>query len=317
MKTTWASAISSRSSRFTTAPSKTSPRWMPRPSTPSSPSGAAATCLFRSCSTPSKGSHGATIAAFEIHSFPTTILIDPQGKLVGQVSPETLEEKLTPIPMAQRIPARSRSRRGSGYGRRISSPPSSEFLRRGKLTSRSSSTSPRSKTAGIDADAPTNLKLSGSLSLRSWLELLLDPLGLEAVPGTEALTIVPAKRHKTRELSEPQKRCAARIEQVLDQKVSFDFKDATLTQVAAHFEGKTQENFVLDPAGRQAKLIDPEATVTGSAKNVPLAPGARAAIKAARPGARRERRGRRDRQTGLALIRDRGKRPARAVCDVV
>ena len=56
----------------------------------------------------------------------------------------------------------------------------------------------------------------------------------------------------------------------MKQPVSFDFKDATLTQVAAHFESKTQENFVLDPTGRQTKAIDPDATVTGSAKNVPL-----------------------------------------------
>jgi uncharacterized protein (DUF1778 family) len=126
------------------------------------------------------------------------------------------------------------------------------------------------ETAGLGADAPTNLTISGSLSLRSWLELVLDPLGLEAVPGTDALLVVPAKRNKAHALSEPQKRCAARIERVLDQKVSYDFKDATLTQVAAHFEGKTQENFVLDPAGRRAKLIDPEATVTGSANDVPL-----------------------------------------------
>ena len=82
--------------------------------------------------------------------------------------------------------------------------------------------------------------------------------------------IVPAKRDRVRELSEPQKRCAARIEEVLAQKVSFDFKDATLAQVAAYFEGKTQENFVFDPAGRRAGLIDPDALVTGSAKDVPL-----------------------------------------------
>ena len=51
-----------------------------------------------------KGSHGATVEAFGIQSFPTTILIDPEGKLVGQVSPTTLEQKLTPIPLAKRIP---------------------------------------------------------------------------------------------------------------------------------------------------------------------------------------------------------------------
>ena len=158
------------------------------------------------------------------------------------------------------------------------------------------------ETAGIVADAPTTLTISGSLSLRSWLELMLDPLGLEAVPGTDALMIVSAKRNKAHTLSEPQKRCAARIEKVLDQKVSYDFKGATLTQVAAHFEGKTQENFVLDPAGRQAKLIDPEATITGSAKDIPAAPGARSDLEAAGPGSGRQKRGRRDRQADLTLI---------------
>src|SRR5262249_51129553 len=51
-----------------------------------------------------KGNHGATIEAFGIRSFPTTILIDPNGKLVGEISPEILEQKLNPIPLAKRIP---------------------------------------------------------------------------------------------------------------------------------------------------------------------------------------------------------------------
>ena len=126
------------------------------------------------------------------------------------------------------------------------------------------------KSAGVAPDALTHLTISGSLSLRSWLDLLLDPLGLEAMPGDEALMIVPMKLGQGRELSESQKRCAARIEVVLAQRVSFDFKEATLAQVAAHFENKTQENFVLDPAGRRAGSIDPDAMVTGSAKDVPL-----------------------------------------------
>jgi hypothetical protein len=51
-----------------------------------------------------KGSLGATIEALGIRSFPTTILIDPKGKLVGEISPNLLAEKLTPIPLAKRIP---------------------------------------------------------------------------------------------------------------------------------------------------------------------------------------------------------------------
>lgn len=52
--------------------------------------------------------------------------------------------------------------------------------------------------------------------------------------------------------------------------VSFDFEEVTLSAVAAYFEAKTGEHLVLDPAGRRAREINPEATVTGSAENIPL-----------------------------------------------
>jgi len=212
---------------------------------------------------------GVTIGAYEIQSFPTTILIDPEGKLVGEVSPEELEKKLTPIPLARRIP--QALDRDIALG--MDAGPLSrnlEFL--GQMAHLPIKLDEDAlRTAGVKSDDSGMLTLSGSISLRSWLELLLDPLGMEAVPGDEGLVIVPAKRGDTpREQSESQKRCAARIEEVLDQKVSFEFKDATLAQVAGHFEDKTQENFILDPAGRRAGAIDPEAIVTGSAKDVPL-----------------------------------------------
>ena len=52
--------------------------------------------------------------------------------------------------------------------------------------------------------------------------------------------IVPAKPGRARELSEPQKRCAARLEEVLGQKVSFDFKDATLSPGGGPFRGQDE-----------------------------------------------------------------------------
>jgi thiol-disulfide isomerase/thioredoxin len=215
-----------------------------------------------------KGRHGVTIETFEINSFPTTILIDPQGKLVGQITPHLLEEKLTPIPLATRIPrALDRDVAFGMNGGRLAS--TIKFLSEESRVPIKLDDAVL-KAVGIHPDASTHLTISASLSLRSWLDLLLDPLGMKAVPGADGLTIVPARPNQTHELSEPQKRCAARIEEVLKQPASFDFKDATLTQVAAHFEGETRENFVLDPKGRQTKAIDPDATVTGSAKNVPL-----------------------------------------------
>ena len=215
-----------------------------------------------------QGERGATTAAFGIQHFPTTILIDPEGKLVGEVAPQSLEEKLTPIPLAKRIPrALDRDVALGMDGGKLAD--NVKFL--GQVSRVPIKLDEAAmKAAGLSPDVATHLTISGSLSFRSWLELLLDPLGLEAVPGEESLVIAPSKRDKSaREPSDPQRRCAARIEEMLGRPATFDFKDATLAQVAAHFEGKTQENFVIDPAGRRAGAIDPEATVTGSAKDVP------------------------------------------------
>jgi thiol-disulfide isomerase/thioredoxin len=218
-----------------------------------------------------KGTHGATVEAFGINSFPTTILIDPDGKLVGQISPAILEQKLTPISLAKRIP-RALDRDVAFAMEGGKAEPIVKFLSaQARIPIKFDEAA--IKKAGIDPDANTRLVISASLSLRSWLELLLDPLGLEAVAGDDGVLIGPVKRDKACELSEPQKRCGARIDEVLRQKVSFDFKDATLVQVAAHFEEKTQENFVLDPSGRRSGVIDGEAMVTGSAKDVPLREG--------------------------------------------
>jgi thiol-disulfide isomerase/thioredoxin len=214
-----------------------------------------------------RGGLGATITAYDIHSFPTTILIDPEGKLVGQVGIQALEEKLTPIPLSVRIP-RALDRdvaMGISPGKLGNMLPFLERMARIPIKLDEGAI----KAAGIDSDVTVPLNLSGSISLRSWLELLLEPLGLEAVPGEEGVRIVPAT-HAKREPSEQQKRCAARIEVALGKKVSFDFKDATLEQVAAYFEGKTGENFILDPVGRRAGKIDPDATVSGSANDIPL-----------------------------------------------
>lgn len=216
------------------------------------------------------GEHGATVGRYEIHTFPTMLLIDPEGKLVGETSYEALEEKLPKIPLSRRIPRAldrmvalgvsggplDKNLESLGEAARVPIKIDAEAL----------------KAAGVDPAAVVALELSGGVSLRSWLELLLDPLGLVAVPGDEAITITRAKDGAApRAPSKGQALCNAVIEEKLrTEKVTFDFKDVTLAQVAAHFEAKTHENFVLDPAGRKSGKIDPEAVVSGSAKDVPL-----------------------------------------------
>ena len=46
---------------------------------------------------------GQTIKTFDVHAFPTTLLIDPEGKMVGHATEEQLEAKLPPLPMPVRV----------------------------------------------------------------------------------------------------------------------------------------------------------------------------------------------------------------------
>jgi thiol-disulfide isomerase/thioredoxin len=216
-----------------------------------------------------KGEHGATVEAFGITSFPTTLLIDPDGKLVGEATLQDLERVLPPLPMAYRI-SRALDRDlvlGMDGGKLAGN---IEFLAAmGRIPIKMDHQA--LKSAGVAPEAASLLTIRGRLTLRSWLELLLDPFGLEAVPGDEGLVVRPAKGGGDfREPSASQRQCAARIEVVLGRRVTFEFKDATLAQVTAYFEAKTHENFVLDPVGRLAGSINPSTTVSGSAKDVPL-----------------------------------------------
>jgi hypothetical protein len=45
---------------------------------------------------------GTTVKTYGIQGFPTALLIDPEGKLVGEVSPSDLESKLAPVPASQK-----------------------------------------------------------------------------------------------------------------------------------------------------------------------------------------------------------------------
>src|SRR5262249_6684897 len=129
------------------------------------------------------------------------------------------------------------------------------------------------KAAGVAADTKVPLKLQGMVSLRSALNLLLGAHGLTFEKDDKGLVVTAGKAAPAAELSEPQRTCARRIEGVLDGKTSFDFKGKSLAEVAEHFEAKTNENFVLDPAARRSGALDPNTRVTGSAKDVPLREG--------------------------------------------
>jgi hypothetical protein len=213
---------------------------------------------------------GQTIKDWGVRAFPTTLLIDPDGKLVGEAGEEQLEGKLPPLPAAVRV-ARALDRNvpvnlddatldaGTAWLARVARLPIR--LDRASL-----------KQAGVTPETRVPLKVVGMLSLRSALGLFLEAEGLTYEPDGKGLVIRGPKpgAPRPKDTSDFQRNCARRIEKALDEKVSFDFKDKPLAEVAQFFEKLTKENFVLDPVARKAGRLDLKTPVSGSAKDVPL-----------------------------------------------
>jgi hypothetical protein len=214
---------------------------------------------------------GETIKTFDIHAFPTALLIDPDGKLVGHAGEEQLEEKLPPLSMSVRV-ARALDRNVRPFrleGQTLEG--AAQFLSR--LTHVPIRLDRDSlKSTGIAAGAKLPLEMTASITLRSVLNLLLETDGLTYEQDDKGLVIRALKPGESppERLTKPQRDAIKRIEKALDQKVSFDFKDKTLAEAARYFDDHTDETFVLDPRDRKAGQLDPKTAVSGSAKDVPL-----------------------------------------------
>jgi thiol-disulfide isomerase/thioredoxin len=209
---------------------------------------------------------------FGVSHWPTTILFDPDGKLVGEIQPDELEKKLKPIPLAVALP-RQLDRNTNIY---FDNPTLKQAIANLKLWTRAEYEIDRDalKLLGQGEETKIPLAISGQVSLRSALELLLDPVELGVKVGPKGYIITrkssvdagsPAQR------SEFQLKCAARIERKLkESRFSYDFNKTPLEKVAAFFEQASGENVVLDPKGRMQGKIDPSTPVTGSGNDVPM-----------------------------------------------
>ena len=218
-------------------------------------------------------STGKTAKLYGVTAFPTTLLIDPDGKLVGHATEEQLEAKLPPIAASARI-AQALDK---GIIYTLDEPTLSDAM---QTLSKEARIPIRLdlealKTAGVAPDERIPYKMAGMVTLRSGLNLVLAGLDLSVDQDDKGLVITGRRQQSSsaKDPSQPQQFCAKRIEEVLAGKTSFDFQNKTLEEVAAHFEGQTRENFVLDPAARRKGDLDPKATVTGSGKDMPLQEG--------------------------------------------
>jgi hypothetical protein len=217
-------------------------------------------------------STGKTAKLYGVVGFPTTVLIDPDGKLVGNATEEQLEAKLPPVAM----PAKITQALDKMVQYSLDDPTLSDAI---QTLSKESRIPIRLdlealKASGIAADVRIPYKMAGLVTLRSGLNLVLAGLDLGFEREEKGLVISrKPKASRSEELSQPQRFCEKRIEKVLAGITTFDFQNKTLDEVANHFEGQTRENFVLDPAARRKGALDPKATVTGAGQDVSLQEG--------------------------------------------
>jgi thiol-disulfide isomerase/thioredoxin len=192
---------------------------------------------------------------FGVSHWPTTILFDPDGKLVGEVQPDELEQKLKPVPLALRLPRQLDRNTIISFD----DPTLKQAIETLKMWSRAEYEIDREALASLPQGEETRIPLaiSGQVSLRSSLELLLDPVGLAAKVGPKGYIITrkpSGDASSPRTLSDFQAKCAARIDRKLKYSgFTYDFDRAPLEKVAAFFEQQSGENVVLDPKGRMQK----------------------------------------------------------------
>jgi thiol-disulfide isomerase/thioredoxin len=209
---------------------------------------------------------------FGVQHWPTTVLFDPDGKLIGEVQPEELEAKLSKAPLSVSLP-RKLERNTTIY---FDNPTLKDALTtlKGATGAEFELDTQALAALGVSESTKVPLTIAGQVSLRSAFDLLLDPIGLAAKIGPNGFVLTAKPKGDSSPeppLSTMQRTCAERIATKLkESKYSYDFDKAPLVKVAAFFEQQSTENVVLDPRGRLQGKIDPEATITGAGKDVPM-----------------------------------------------
>jgi hypothetical protein len=219
---------------------------------------------------------GNTEKLYGIRAHPTALLIDPDGRLVGESSAADLEAKLPPL-TAEKQWARQRDLQKnvawSFEPRRTTLKKLADIL---KLWARCpvSLDTEAVRASGLTPDGPLPGVLIGNpVTLRSVVEVLLEPHGLGVVPAADGKTLLITRRPS---LAEPesylQKLRDRELTQRLDHASSetpasearpLDIRDETLLDAMKRIRHEFDIPVALDARAMHDKELNPETRVSG------------------------------------------------------
>jgi hypothetical protein len=219
---------------------------------------------------------GKTEEMYAIHAHPTGLLIDPDGKLVGEVSPQDLEAKLPPLP-ASITWARHRDLQKNVVW---SFEPKTYSLNKLAETLTRWGCCPVGvdadavKASGLTPDGPLpGIVYGGPITLRSLEQLLLAPHGLGIVPSADQKRLLISQRPTGSEgESYLQKLHAKELAERLDQgpakgtaqMKAVEIKEQPLLDALKGLEREFDMPFALDAKAIRGKTLDADATVSGT-----------------------------------------------------
>jgi hypothetical protein len=214
-----------------------------------------------------------TAQRYGIQGRPTTLLIDPSGKLIGSF--HGAKELLAHLPkLDDDIAVEASLASTHNFGFSGSVPPLNQLQWFSDITGLKF---PVSKEAREIVSRPVPYECGPGPSLRTWLISVLEPLGLTFEQKGLDIEIVRAiKPH----VPFPEEKYAeARIRRVLAKSGNFDF-EGDLSELASKVSDWTEmENLVLDPKSQIDGKLDPKSRVSIRSSGQPLGKALAQALK--------------------------------------
>ena len=219
---------------------------------------------------------GKTEAMLKISAHPTGLLIDPEGKLVGEAQPSDLEAKLPKLP-ASKMWARNRDVYKNVYW--DFNPKKFTFAKMATMLKNWIGVTievdaDALKAIGLSPDSPVPGMLIGSgITLRTIEQVLLHPHGLGFAPSADdkSLRITTVKPNRHEPASHRQKEAVLELIEQLDRPAKpldkpvppLEVKDQTLESILPRIVAHFDLAMALDAAAMKAGTLDPTAKVTG------------------------------------------------------